>query len=189
MGSEALISLMLIKPNFEPLVIAVNGNQTCYIPLREAVEKTETAKQALLNKEFDKAIQLRNQTFRQSLETYIQMSKLDLDPSEIKYKNKYNLAILNIGAPASGVNSTIRSMVRTGIFRGCRILGVQDGFDGLIKELVKELDWKSVYGWTSLGGSLLGCQRVDAHKVGLENIALKIQKLEIHGSFSNRICM
>ena len=46
---------------------------------------------------------------------------------------------------------------------------------------VKELKWKCVYGWTGLGGSLLGCQRVDAHQVGFRAIADKLREYRIDG--------
>lgn len=46
------------------------------------------------------------------------------------------MAVLNIGAPACGVNSAVRSFVRHGIGKGCRIYAVLDGFEGLVQGLV-----------------------------------------------------
>ncbi len=45
----------------------------------------------------------------------------------------------------------------------------------------KELEWKNVYGWTGVGGSLLGCQRVEAKDVNLEKISIQLKKYQIHG--------
>ena len=39
---------------------------------------------------------------------------------------------MNVGAPACGVNSVIRSFVRHGAGKGCRILAILDGFEGLV---------------------------------------------------------
>jgi 6-phosphofructokinase 1 len=182
MGSEALISLMLLKPNFEPIVIGIKGNQTCYLPLIEAVKKTKMINDALNEKNFDLAFQLRSPSFSNNLERYIKLSKCDFDPSKITHKNrKYNLAVLTMGAPSCGINSTIRSFVRQGIIKGCKIFGIQDGFEGFSKSLVKELDWRCVYGWTGLGGSILGSQRVDVSDIGFDKIAEKIRKFEIDG--------
>ena len=182
MGSEALISLMLLKPKFEPIVIGIHGNQTCYLPLKDAVEKTRIINDAMNEKNFELAFQLRSPSFFKNLERYIKMSKCDFDPTKITHKNrKYNLAILTMGAPSCGINSIIRSFVRQGIIKGCKIFGIQDGFEGLKKSLIKELDWKSVYGWTSLGGSILGSQRIDAAQVGFDKIAEKIKQFEIDG--------
>ena len=44
----------------------------------------------------------------------------------------YNLAVINVGAPSCGVNSCLRSFVRHGIGKGCKIYAVLDGFDGLV---------------------------------------------------------
>ncbi len=38
-----------------------------------------------------------------------------------------------------------------------------------------------MYGWTGVGGSLLGCQRTEAKDVGFERIAKQLKKHNIHG--------
>lgn len=96
-------------------------------------------------------------------------------------EGRYRLAVLNIGAPASGMNSAVRSFVRHAITAGCVCLGVQDGFEGLVMGMVKPIEWKSVNGWTGIGGSILGCQQIDAEQVGLELIARKIREFKIDG--------
>ena len=67
--------------------------------------------------------------------------------------------MVNVGSPASGVNAALRSFVRHGISRGCKIFAIYEGFEGLVKGNIKELEWKSVYGWNNIGGSLIGCKR------------------------------
>jgi 6-phosphofructokinase 1 len=88
---------------------------------------------------------------------------------------------MNIGSPACGVNSIIRSFVRHGVDRNCTILAVSDGFEGLIANRVKELKWQCVYGWTGIGGSLIGCQRVEAKQIGFQVIAEKFREYKIDG--------
>jgi 6-phosphofructokinase 1 len=131
--------------------------------------------------QFKQAAEMRGVSFGRNLDIFMKMSKLkpNLDENETSYK--YTLAVLHLGAPACGVNSCTRSFVRQGVSRKCRILGVQDGFEGLVRDDFKELDWSSVYGWTSVGGSLLGCQRVEAKQVGLEKLAKKIKQHKIQG--------
>lgn len=41
------------------------------------------------------------------------------------------MAILNVGAPAAGMNAAVRSAVRLAIANGHKVYGVQDGFLGL----------------------------------------------------------
>ncbi len=45
----------------------------------------------------------------------------------------YNFAVINVGAPACGVNAAVKSFVRHGMNKGCTIYAVYDGFDGLVK--------------------------------------------------------
>ena len=181
LGSEAVLALMMSHDESPAFVIGISGNQPCYIPLVEAVERTKACAKAMANFEFQKAIELRGASFERNLETYIKMSKLQPKLLVDESSRHYTLAVMNIGAPAAGVNSVIRSFVRHAASLGCTVLAIQDGFEGLIAGLVKELEWKSVYGWTGVGGSLLGCQRVDAKKIGYSNIAAKLKKYKIEG--------
>lgn len=41
------------------------------------------------------------------------------------------MAILNVGAPAAGMNAAMRSAVRLGLANGHKVYGVHDGFQGL----------------------------------------------------------
>ncbi|KAK2105446.1 hypothetical protein P7K49_014960 [Saguinus oedipus] len=44
-----------------------------------------------------------------------------------------NVAVINVGAPAAGMNAAVRSAVRVGIADGHRMLAIYDGFDGFAK--------------------------------------------------------
>lgn len=48
-------------------------------------------------------------------------------------KTNFSLAILNVGAPAAGMNAAVRSAVRSGISQGHTVYVVHDGFEGLAK--------------------------------------------------------
>ena len=156
MGSEAVVALMNAKPEEESVVIAINGNQTCHISLMAAVERTQAVAAAMAIKDFARATELRGASFKRNLETCLQLSKLQPKKIEGEKNYAYTFGVLNVGAPACGINSAVRSFVRHGVWKGCKILAINDGFGGLINRDVRELDWKSVYSWTGLGGSLLG---------------------------------
>ena len=183
MGSEAVIALMQAKPHSKAQVVAINGNKTVLVNLIDAVEKTKQVASAIKEKSFQKASELRGFTFQRNLETFIQLSKLEPKLSNQKLQYDYTLAIMNIGAPACGVNSAIRSFVRHGATRysKIKILGIRDGFAGLVEDHVEELDWKSVNGWTAVGGSNLGCQRVLASQIGFKKISHKLKQNGING--------
>lgn len=57
-------------------------------------------------------------------------SRARLSPSP---KTGFSLAILNVGAPAAGMNAAVRSAVRTGISHGHTVYVVHDGFEGLAR--------------------------------------------------------
>lgn len=45
----------------------------------------------------------------------------------------HTVAVMNVGAPAAGMNAAVRSTVRIGLIQGNRVLVVHDGFEGLAK--------------------------------------------------------
>lgn len=49
----------------------------------------------------------------------------------------HTVAVMNVGAPAAGMNAAVRSTVRIGLIQGNRVLVVHDGFEGLAKGQVR----------------------------------------------------
>ncbi len=76
MGCEAVLALMNAKPENQPVVIGINGNQTIHIPLMEAVEKTKLVAKAMAERDFEHAVELRGSSFQRNLETCLQLSKI-----------------------------------------------------------------------------------------------------------------
>ena len=69
LGSEAVLALMLMaESNFpqQPVVMAVNGNQSCYIPLEESVAKTKELAKALQECNYKRVLELRGGNFQVS---------------------------------------------------------------------------------------------------------------------------
>ncbi|CAF0916460.1 unnamed protein product [Rotaria sordida] len=179
MGAEAVLALMEATPTSKPVVIALSGNQTVRVPLMRCVEKTLAVAQAMQAKRFKEAQELRGRSFKSNFETYIRLSKLRPKLSSNK-QHTFNLAVLNVGSPAGGVNAAVRAIVRYGLCEKMNIHAVFDGFEGLINNQVKTLQWTSVNGWSSVGGSLLGSQRTTAAKIGLTKIAEKFREYNFH---------
>lgn len=48
-------------------------------------------------------------------------------------QSSFNVAVLNVGAPAAGMNAAVRSAVRVGITEGHKMFAVNDGFEGFYK--------------------------------------------------------
>ncbi len=67
------------------------------------------------------------------------------------------IAMLTGGGDCPGLNAVIRGVVRSATSRGWRVLGIEDGFDGLLTHgRVRQLDRKAVRGILQLGGTILG---------------------------------
>ncbi|KAG5265277.1 hypothetical protein AALO_G00240470 [Alosa alosa] len=98
-----------------------------------------------------------NRSFENNLNTYKLLSHRKTD-TEVPH-GPFTVAVLNVGAPAAGMNAAVRSAVRVGITEGHRMMAVQDGFEGFAKGQIKEIKWGDVGGWTGQGGSLLGTKR------------------------------
>lgn len=59
MGAEAVMALMEATPETEACVVSLDGNQAVRLPLMECVERTKAVAQAMADKQWEKAVQLR----------------------------------------------------------------------------------------------------------------------------------
>jgi ATP-dependent phosphofructokinase / diphosphate-dependent phosphofructokinase len=67
------------------------------------------------------------------------------------------IAILTGGGDCPGLNAVIRGVVRSAVMhRGWRVLGIEDGFDGLIDNRYRELTPADIRGILPRGGTILG---------------------------------
>lgn len=53
-------------------------------------------------------------------------------------QSNFTLAILNVGAPAAGMNAAARSAVRLALAHGHKVYAVNDGFQGLANGAVRQ---------------------------------------------------
>lgn len=74
-------------------------------------------------------------------------------------KSQKSIAVLCSGGDGPGMNSTIRSVVRTGIAEGYDVFGVYKGFTGLIQRDVQMMDLSSVGNIIQRGGTILHSSR------------------------------
>uniref|UniRef100_A0A8C5FSB7 6-phosphofructokinase n=1 Tax=Gadus morhua TaxID=8049 RepID=A0A8C5FSB7_GADMO len=146
MGVEAVMALLETTANTPACVVSLCGNQSVRLPLMECVQMTQEVQKAMDEKKFEEAVKLRGRYDR-----------------DFRVSN-FNVAILNVGAPAAGMNAAVRSAVRVGISEGHKMFAVSDGFEGLYKGQIKEIKWADVGGWTGQGGSLLGTNANDNNK-------------------------
>jgi len=70
-----------------------------------------------------------------------------------------SIAVLTSGGDSQGMNAAVRSVVRSGIYHGLRVFGVQRGFHGLIQNDINEMDLRSVGDIIQRGGTMLQTAR------------------------------
>ncbi|XP_069031517.1 ATP-dependent 6-phosphofructokinase, platelet type isoform X1 [Embiotoca jacksoni] len=174
MGVEAVLALLEASANTPACVVSLVGNQAVRLPLMECVQMTQEVQKAMDEKKFEEAVRLRGRSFENNLSTYRLLSYRKAD-SELP-NSGFNVAVMNVGAPAAGMNGAVRSAVRVGITEGHKMFAVNDGFEGFYKGQIKEIKWGDVGGWTGQGGSLLGTKRTLPGK-HLDKIA---EQMRIH---------
>ncbi len=72
------------------------------------------------------------------------------------------IGVLTSGGDAPGMNAAIRAVVRTAINRGIRVLGINNGYQGLIDGDVVEMDMRKVSNTLHRGGTMLKTARCKA---------------------------
>ncbi|ROI79342.1 ATP-dependent 6-phosphofructokinase, platelet type [Anabarilius grahami] len=177
MGVEAVLALLETTANTPACVVSLCGNQSVRLPLMECVQMTQQVQKAMDEKKFEEAVRLRGRSFENNLKTYKLLAHRKPE-SELPHSN-FNVAVLNVGAPAAGMNAAVRSAVRVGISEGHKMFAVNDGFEGFHKGQIKEIKWADVGGWTGQGGSLLGTKRTLPAK-HIEKIAEQMRKYNIN---------
>jgi 6-phosphofructokinase 1 len=69
------------------------------------------------------------------------------------------IGVLTSGGDAPGMNAAIRSVVRTAISKGLKVMGVRKGYNGLINGDIFEMNTKSVSDTIQRGGTILQTAR------------------------------
>ncbi|XP_064861851.1 ATP-dependent 6-phosphofructokinase, platelet type-like isoform X4 [Oncorhynchus nerka] len=180
MGVEAVLALLEASASTPACVVSLCGNQAVRLPLMECVQMTQDVQKAMDEKNFEEAVRLRGRSFENNLNTYKLLSyrkadsELPNEEDELPNNSSFNVAVLNVGAPAAGMNAAVRSAVRVGITEGHKMFAVNDGFEGFYKGQIKEIKWGDVGGWTGQGGSILGTKRTLPAK-HLDKIAEQIR--------------
>jgi 6-phosphofructokinase 1 len=70
-----------------------------------------------------------------------------------------HIGVFTSGGDAPGMNAAIRAVVRSSIFQNLPVSGIFSGFDGMIKDQIKELSSRSVSNIIQRGGTVLGSAR------------------------------
>lgn len=94
-----------------------------------------------------------------------------------------SIAVLTSGGDAPGMNAAVRAVVRTAIYKGMDVYGVQRGYNGLITGEVVKMDLRSVSDIIHRGGTVLYTARSPKFRTqeGVDEAAAYCRKLGIEG--------
>jgi ATP-dependent phosphofructokinase / diphosphate-dependent phosphofructokinase len=94
------------------------------------------------------------------------------------------IGILNGGGDCPGLNAVIRAVVRKGVeHHGCQIVGIRNGYRGLLEGTAGELSTENVRGILHRGGTILGTSRVNPFAVegGVDRLRETLAALRLDG--------
>ena len=74
------------------------------------------------------------------------------------------VGILTGGGDCPGLNAVIRAVTRRSLDRGCRVVGVREGWRGLVENRVEELGQREISGILPRGGTIVGTSRTNPYK-------------------------
>ena len=93
------------------------------------------------------------------------------------------IGVLTSGGDAPGMNANIRAVVRTAHRRGVRVVGIRNGYQGMIDNDMREMSSRDVGGIISRGGTILGTARCEEfmHEEGRAKAAENVRKQGVEG--------
>ena len=179
-GSAAVDELLNSSPESEPQLIGMRYNRVTRLPLMECVKKTRAVTEAVNAKNYEMAMELRGGSFKEQFRILRTLLRALPHPPQPGVR-RLRLAILTDGAPSPGMNTAVRAAVRLAIDQGHTVMGVHNGFEGLIQGEMEEFNWMSVHGWGAMGGSQLGVSRKVPAGKELYSIARNLEANGIEG--------
>ncbi len=70
-----------------------------------------------------------------------------------------SIAVMTSGGDSQGMNAAVRAVVRSALFHGLKVFGIQRGYQGLLNDDLREMDLRSVGDIIQRGGTILQTAR------------------------------
>jgi 6-phosphofructokinase 1 len=180
LGTKAAEVALSSETGSEPQLISLTGNRVVPTSLKKALLETQSIAAAISAHDYEQAMVLRGGNFQEAFQTFRTMLRALPHPFTTG-QARLRLAVMHSGALSPGMNTAIRAAVRHGMDRGHVMLGVRNGFQGLVEGEIEELNWMSVNGWAPRGGAELGTNRVIPAGSDFYEIARTIEMYHIDG--------
>ncbi|HPQ89170.1 MAG TPA: 6-phosphofructokinase, partial [Candidatus Mcinerneyibacteriales bacterium] len=91
-----------------------------------------------------------------------------------------SIGVLTSGGDSPGMNAAVRSVVRTGIYMGLEVMGIEKAYLGMMEDLIIPLSLKDVGGIMQKGGTMLQTTRCEEF-ITDEGQEQAVQNLKKHG--------
>jgi 6-phosphofructokinase 1 len=180
LGYAAVDHLMAHPPADEPLLFGMRGNRIVSSPLMHCVEQTHAVAAAIAAKDYERAMALRGTSFFEAFRTHRTLMRALPHPRDPARRQR-RFGVFHAGGLAPGMNTAVRAAVRLGLDRGHTIVGIRNGFEGLIAGQLVELEWGMVNGWAGFGGSELGTNRYVLKDEDLPAVARTLEEHALDG--------
>lgn len=165
-GVEAVNAILEATPETPTPVITIRENKIERSNLQECVSMTKSVAEAIKQKDFNRAMQLRDVEFKEYFDSYKLTTSTDDTARRLPEDKRMRIAIIHVGAPAGGMNPATRAAVAYCLSRGHTPIAIHNGFPGLQRHhddkplgSVREFSWLEVDPWVNEGGSELGTNR------------------------------
>ncbi|MCC5834012.1 MAG: ATP-dependent 6-phosphofructokinase [Opitutales bacterium] len=97
------------------------------------------------------------------------------------------IGILTSGGDCPGLNAAIRGITKAAHQHGIRVIGITDGFRGLVENRFKTLEDRDVSGILTLGGTLLGTSRDKPHKMTMGDRVMDMTDVAVTNAKAQQI--
>ncbi|CAG2160179.1 unnamed protein product [Oppiella nova] len=89
------------------------------------------------------------------------LSKEGIIPTEGGHAKGKVIAVFTSGGDSQGMNAAVRAVVRMGLYLGCRVYFINEGYQGMVDggDHIEEATWVSVSGIIHQGGTVIGSAR------------------------------
>ncbi|KAK0390821.1 hypothetical protein NLU13_0324 [Sarocladium strictum] len=189
-GVEAVRAVLEATPETETCFIAINENKIVRKPLMKAVADTKQVAKAVDEKDFERAMALRDTEFADQYRSYMTTTNVMVDDNKLPEKSRMKIGFINVGAPAGSMNAAVRAAVAYCLSRGHEPIAIHNGFAGLARHhadepqgSVRPFDWLEVDGWASKGGSEIGTNRELPSESGMGLIADLVKQYQFDALF------
>lgn len=179
-GVDAVRAVLDSTPDIPSPMIGVFENKIVRKPLVEAVELTTAIAVAIENRDFDKALSLRDSSFEEAYRQFLATSIHDDGSRILPQEKQLNIGIIHVGASSAGLNVSTRAIALYCLSKGHKPFAIHNGFEGLIEGNLTQLSWLDVEDWHNRGGSQIGTNR-SLPSANFGKVAYYIQKFNLHG--------